>query len=80
MLGIMLWLVRAIADVLYWLMQLLLQFLLLMTIAAGRVSIGLWMLTGTSRDTTFLIPSGKTKLLISASSEDRQNSYLFTGS
>ena len=44
---VMLWMIGAIAYVLYWLMQLLQQFLLLMTIAAGPVFIGLWMLTGT---------------------------------
>jgi hypothetical protein len=46
-LGVMLWLIGAIAYVLYWLMQLLQQFLLLMTIAAAPVFVGLWMLTGT---------------------------------
>ena len=47
MMRVMLWLLGAIAYALYWLMQLLQQFLLLMTIAAAPVFIGLWMLTGT---------------------------------
>jgi TrbL/VirB6 plasmid conjugal transfer protein len=47
MMRVMLWLLGAIAYALYWLMQLLQQFVLLMTIAAAPVFIGLWMLTGT---------------------------------
>src|SRR5258708_919735 len=47
MLRVMLWVLGAVAYALYWLMQLLQQFLLLMTIAAAPVFIGLWMLTGT---------------------------------
>ena len=47
MMRVMLWVLGAVAYALYWLMQLLQQFLLLMTIAAAPVFIGLWMLTGT---------------------------------
>ena len=47
MMRVMLWVLGAIAYALYWLMQLLQQFLLLMTIAAAPVFIGLWMLSGT---------------------------------
>jgi hypothetical protein len=47
MLRVMLWLFGLVAYALNWLMQLLQQFLLLMTIAAAPVFIGLWMLTGT---------------------------------
>src|SRR6266481_368247 len=47
MLRVMLWVLGAVAYALYWLMQLLQQFLLFMTIAAAPVFIGLWMLTGT---------------------------------
>jgi TrbL/VirB6 plasmid conjugal transfer protein len=47
MMRAMLWVLGAVAYALYWLMQLLQQFLLLMTIAAAPVFIGLWMLTGT---------------------------------
>jgi hypothetical protein len=47
MMRVMLWILGAVAYALYWLMQLLQQFLLLMTIAAAPVFIGLWMLTGT---------------------------------
>ena len=47
MMRVMLWVLGAIAYALYWLMQLLQQFLLLVTIAAAPVFIGLWMLSGT---------------------------------
>ena len=47
MMRVMLWVLGAVAYALYWLIQLLQQFLLLMTIAAAPVFIGLWMLTGT---------------------------------
>jgi len=47
MMRVMLWVLGAVAYALYWLMQLLQQFLLLITIAAAPVFIGLWMLTGT---------------------------------
>ncbi len=47
MMRVLLWVLGAVAYALYWLMQLLQQFLLLMTIAAAPVFIGLWMLTGT---------------------------------
>lgn len=46
-LRVLLWLLGIVAYGLNWLMTLLQQFLLLMTIAAAPVFIGLWMLTGT---------------------------------
>ena len=47
MMRVMLWVLGAIAYALYWLMELLQQLLLQMTIAAAPVFIGLWMLSGT---------------------------------
>jgi hypothetical protein len=47
MLRVLLWLWGIVAYALNWLMQLLQQFLLLMTIAAAPAFVGLWMLTGT---------------------------------
>src|SRR5260370_40262046 len=47
MMRVMIWMRGVIGYGVYWLMQLLQQFVLLMTIAAAPVFIGLWMLTGT---------------------------------